>query len=582
MEYKSSDSFLKPNVCECMNEGDVHYNKKPFNPEYFTLEAINDCIFTISINSGVTTNEVQDISYSTDNGETWTTTPNVSGQVVTITTPQIAAGNKVLVKGNANALARTTGTTSTSTTGATGATQIGSTGEFNVRGNIMSLLYNDDFADKETLPNAPYSFTRLFYANPNIISAENLFLPASETTVDCYNRMFSACVNLIAPPKILYATKVSENGYSGMFYGCTKLEKAPEFNTAHMATNACAYMFYSCRSLTTAPELPATTLEKNCYESMFEGCSELVVPPSILPAEELAEYCYKNMFCLCVKLVKAPRIAALKMAKYSCYCMFIGCTSLTTAHDLLATELETACYQQMFNSCTSLTTAPKLPATTMAVSAYTHMFVGCTSLTTAPELPAATIAAGFCYYGMFEGCTSLTVAPELPATTLADWCYYGMFEGCTSLTTAPQLPATTLANYCYQAMFKNCTGLTTAPSILPATTLANNCYGSFANSTQHYGMFDGCINLLNAPELPATTLVSGCYSAMFYNCKKINRIKAMFTTTPSATYMNNWVTGVSNTGTFIKNSAATWNNTFGASAIPKSTTYKWTVETATE
>jgi len=47
----------------------------------------------------------------------------------------------------------------------------------------------------------------------------------------------------------------------------------------------------------------------------------------------------------------------------------------------------------------------------------------------------------------------------------------------------------------------------------------------------------------------------------------------MFTTTPSNTYTNSWVLGVASTGTFVKNSAATWDVT-GTSGIPEG----WTVE----
>lgn len=70
-------------------------------------------------------------------------------------------------------------------------------------------------------------------------------------------------------------------------------------------------------------------------------------------------------------------------------------------------------------------------------------------------------------------------------------------------------------------------------------------------------MFDGCTSLTTAPELPATTLAASCYSFMFKNCTNLNYIKAMFTTTPSTGYTNSWVSGVSATGTFVKNSAAT-------------------------
>ena len=114
-------------------------------------------------------------------------------------------------------------------------------------------------------------------------------------------------------------------------------------------------------------------------------------------------------------------------------------------------------------------------------------------------------------------------------------------------------------------MFYGCTSLTTAPA-LPATTLASGCYSY---------MFAGCSNLITAPELHATTLASGCYNYMFTNCKKLNYVKAMFTTTPSTSYTNNWVNGVASSGTFVKNSAATWD-VRGNHGIPNN----WTVQTA--
>lgn len=179
-------------------------------------------------------------------------------------------------------------------------------------------------------------------------------------------------------------------------------------------------------------------------------------------------------------------------------------------------------------------------------------------------LPATTLAKN-CYERMFSGCVGLTAAPKLPAITLVEWCYSAMFSGCEGLTTAPELPATTIATLCYHIMFYGCTGLTTAPE-LPATTLAEECYAN---------MFGGCTSLTAAPELPATTLAAGCYGSMFYGCKNLAYIKAMFTTTPGSSYTNNWVKNVKATGTFVKNSAATWDVT-GNNGVPTG----WTVKTA--
>ena len=250
-----------------------------------------------------------------------------------------------------------------------------SSGHINVYGNIMSLLYGDDFIGKTTMSDFRLE---LVFTGSNIIDAGNLILPATTLAQYCY---------------------------ASMFKGCT--------------------------SLTQAPVLPATTLASYCYYHMFEGCTSLTQAP-VLPATTLASYCYYSMFNGCTSLTQAPELPATTLAE-DCYAsMFNGCTSLTSAPVLPATKFYRYCYASMFKGCTSLTQAPELPATTLANDCYYHMFNGCTSLTTAPALPATTLAYE-CYYHMFYNCTSLTTAPELPATTLATKCYSNMFKGCTSL-----------------------------------------------------------------------------------------------------------------------------------------------------
>lgn len=251
------------------------------------------------------------------------------------------------------------------------------------------------------------------------------------------------------------------------------------------------------------------------------------------------------------------------LTDYAFYKLFMDCTSLTQAPKLPVSGIaKGSCYEAMFKGCTELTTAPELPATTLESACYKDMFAYCSSLTTAPELPATTLAA-WCYSNMFESCTSLTTTPELPATTLGESCYESMFSMCMSLTQAPTiLPTTTLATSCYYMMFKDCTSLTQAPA-LPATTLATWCYSN---------MFEGCTSLVQAPELPATTIYTGSYYAMFSQCSKLNYVKAMFTDIPTNS-LTIWLDGVSPTGTFVKNSAATWTNE--DAGIPTG----WTVET---
>lgn len=87
-----------------------------------------------------------------------------------------------------------------------------------------------------------------------------------------------------------------------------------------------------------------------------------------------------------------------------------------------------------------------------------------------------------------------------------------LFEGCVQLTEAPELPATTLSDGCYAGMFMGCTGLTKAPA-LPATTLNYFCYAC---------MFTDCTSLAEAPAiLPADTMKFGCCEYMFANCRNL-------------------------------------------------------------
>lgn len=272
-----------------------------------------------------------------------------------------------------------------------------------------------------------------------------------------------------------------------------------------------------------------------------------------------ADYCFYHLFRDCSALTEAPELPATTLDD-SCYRGMFRNTSLTEAPDLPATTLADSCYAYMFHSCSGLTqTMDELSVETLAESCYEGLFYHCTSLTTPPALPSTTLAFS-CYCHMFDGCTSLTEAPELPATTLARGCYLWMFLDCTSLTTAPDLPATTLAFDCYHGMFMRCTSLANPPSELPATTMAEYCYVL---------MFNQC-PFQTAPTIKAETLATECFKSMFWDCSSLNEISIAYTgnfsgqDVPTDAF-NNWVNGVSASGTFYYDGSDT---TTGANAIP--------------
>lgn len=217
------------------------------------------------------------------------------------------------------------------------------------------------------------------------------------------------------------------------------------------------------------------------------------------------------------------------------YALFKDCIAMVKAPDLIVDNAEYDCCDKLFRGCTNLTVN-----STIKINAFTggyslkQMFYGCTGLLTVPEnsIKIANIKVGCCI-SMFQGCSNLVSVPDnlLTDSSIPDSCFYDMFNGCSSLTTAPKLPATTLGLNCYK------------------------------------GMFARCSNLVNVSPLPATILVSECYRNMFYDCSKLAEIEVNFTdwnTANNAT--DNWLYGVSATGTFIKPSALAEQT--GSSYIP--------------
>lgn len=145
------------------------------------------------------------------------------------------------------------------------------TAKFNVSGNILSMIYGDNFENYNTF-SARDCFYR-FFSGLSVVSAEYLILPEN-TTRYCYSMMFYNCESLVTPP-ILPATALSYCCYESMFYGCSNLATAPELPSTTLEAYCYRSMFSGCLSLTTAPELPAPTLTGGCYNHMFYECSNL-------------------------------------------------------------------------------------------------------------------------------------------------------------------------------------------------------------------------------------------------------------------------------------------------------------------
>lgn len=209
----------------------------PTQKGYLTFKALENGTFTFT----------NDLEYSLDSGVTWAT---LSKNTVT---PTVNANDEIMFKGNLLADTNGIGTFSSS-------------GRFEVKGNIMSLV------DNITVP-MTYQFYGLFKNMTGLTSAEYLELPDFVNTC-FYQSAFYGCTNLVTPPE-LPATTLANACYTQMFSNCSSLTSAPTLPSVTLATNCYRDMFSNCSSLSTAPTLPASTLLQSSYEGMFRNCTNL-------------------------------------------------------------------------------------------------------------------------------------------------------------------------------------------------------------------------------------------------------------------------------------------------------------------
>jgi len=223
--------FDNKNVIKVYKNNAVCYYKivsgggTPYDEQYLTIESLedNNTIYLKASSDGI----AKTVSASTDNGATWTEYTSSSADDNGTALATLNTGEKLLVKGENSTYATTTSNYN----------QFASTGQFEAKGNIMSLIYGDNFENQTELTGA-YNFCSLF-RNPNVVSAENLILPATTLSEHCYQYMFVGCTNLTTAPE-LPATTLASYCYGNMFRNCTSLNYIKCLATDISASN-CTY-----------------------------------------------------------------------------------------------------------------------------------------------------------------------------------------------------------------------------------------------------------------------------------------------------------------------------------------------------
>ena len=141
----------------------------------------------------------------------------------------------------------------------------------------------------------------------------------------------------------------------------------------------------------------------------------------------------------------------------------------------------------------------------------------------------------------------LNFAEEVPSHG-----FYGLFTNCAPLTTAPELPSLIILPFSYAQMFAGCSNLKEAP-ILPVVNVPLNAYES---------MFYNCTSLEKVHIKAKYIADEYTFYRMFWNCSSLNTIKLDYT---GEINFNNWVRGVTGTGTLYYNGPTTEH---GISKIP--------------
>ncbi len=170
----------------------------------FTVGGNYNCRFKYTVNGLVATTNMQ---YSLDDGKTWVALASGTD------TPEVSIGSSIMWKAD--------GWTASNSNYISFSKGSGTSEGIIVSGNIMSLLYGDNFVGQTAISNN-YQFYYLFNGYATVSDASNLILPATTLTQYCYSGMFRNCTSLTTAPK-LPAEALVGGCYSSMFYGCSSL-----------------------------------------------------------------------------------------------------------------------------------------------------------------------------------------------------------------------------------------------------------------------------------------------------------------------------------------------------------------------
>ena len=190
------------------------------------------------------------IQYKKNDGE-WTSITSNTGNTKPYV--NVVAGDKVEFKGTN--IKYYNGSTSNRFTGSA---------TFKAYGNILSLIYGDNFLGETELPSGATSssnFDSLFWTNTGITDASNIIMPQN-TKHSCYHKMFEDCSNLEKAPT-LPASQLEPFAYKYMFANCGKLSHVKCLAITISATDCTANWLTQVPPTGTFDKHPNATWERS-------------------------------------------------------------------------------------------------------------------------------------------------------------------------------------------------------------------------------------------------------------------------------------------------------------------------------
>ena len=540
----------------------LYPQEAPVEDKYLTFVANGNTKFKLSGNS---------VSYSLDSGTTWASLASDTYS------PVISSGSTIMWKATNPTINGTNGIGRFYSSGST----------FDVEGNIMSLLYGDNY-EGQTALQGENQFRGLFDSNTKVINASGLTLPATAMTASCYRSMFGNCTNLESAPTELPATSLAYSCYYYMF-ARTSITSAPTLSATTLVDSCYASMFNNCLSLSAVTCLATTNISGNVSAMLlnistngtFERASGVNWPCSAdIPATWTVTPAYTPLY----RWEKAPitdfecvgydkhyveyyqvsnnngcsyknvtptssRTSSDVIEYYSPDCGYVPTKQYFTITSLAANNTITLRNNRRTSSASSFSYSTDNGTTWSSFSLSSGQTQTIATLASGDTLMMygtnGTLASAYNYGHYFRGTQDYEISGEISSlvngsnaddTELSGSnrtnTFAMLFSGDTHLVSAENLKisSTALPESCFNGTFRSCTRLVKAPTTLPATDLGRECYSS---------MFEGCTSLAYPPqELYFTSVNHNSYNRMF--CMS----RSSKITTPAMTYtpkmFGNW------------------------------------------